>query len=260
MTLQDLVRRKTPKFIVARLVSSVPLRLTTTYHNGGASTTATKNNFRYRSYYYDADLKLYYLQSRYYDSNTGRFVSPDDVGYIGANGDLTSYNLYAYCSNNPIMNKDPSGNSAVGIILGVIAVVATVHDIYHLVKGKVKVDNEYTNEKNVQVQNSSKLLTPWMILGYSFYLNHFKESTKDVIKGTTVAVSYEWWLHNLAAWLNIGGERSKHVDVGATIFDDFNNRDNSDVSVKVLSATMAITYALILPTLGLIDWLVYGES
>ena len=49
---------------------------TTTYHNGTASTSVVaKNPFRYRGYYYDADLGLYYLQTRYYDSNTGRFIS-----------------------------------------------------------------------------------------------------------------------------------------------------------------------------------------
>ena len=84
-------------------------RATTSYHNGGAATTATKNPFKYRGYYYDQDLGLYYLQTRYYDPYVGRFISPDDVSYLGANGDLLSYNLYAYCSNNPVMYVDPTG-------------------------------------------------------------------------------------------------------------------------------------------------------
>ena len=50
------------------------------------------------------------MQSRYYDPVVGRFISPDDVGYLGANGDLAGYNLYAYCSNNPVMYCDPSGH------------------------------------------------------------------------------------------------------------------------------------------------------
>ena len=65
------------------------------------SDIAAKNPFTYRGYYYDYDLGHYDLNSRYYDSNTGRFISPDDIGYLGANGDLNSYNLYAYCSNDP---------------------------------------------------------------------------------------------------------------------------------------------------------------
>ena len=81
-----------------------------TSHNGGSSTAAYYNPFRYRGYYYDSDLTMYYLNSRYYDQVTGRFISADDVGYLGANGDLNSYNLYAYCSNNPVMYADHSGH------------------------------------------------------------------------------------------------------------------------------------------------------
>ena len=73
------------------------------------STIAGTNPFRYRGYYYDEEIGLYYLGTRYYDSATGRFLSPDSVDYLGANGDLNSYNLYAYCSNNPVMYTDPGG-------------------------------------------------------------------------------------------------------------------------------------------------------
>ena len=89
----------------------------TSYHNGGGSTTATKNSMTYRGYYFDSDLQLYYLNARYYDSTTCRFISPDDLSYLGANGDLLSYNLYAYCSNNPIMFTDPSGHATYGVSL-----------------------------------------------------------------------------------------------------------------------------------------------
>ena len=83
---------------------------TVSYSNGGGSTGAQYNPFRYRGYYYDTDLEMYYLQSRYYDPNTCRFISPDDVIYLGSNGDLISFNLYAYCSNNPVMGYDPFGH------------------------------------------------------------------------------------------------------------------------------------------------------
>ncbi|MBQ7344101.1 MAG: RHS repeat-associated core domain-containing protein [Clostridia bacterium] len=80
-----------------------------TYHNSGSTTTATKNPFKYRGYYYDSDLGLYYLQSRYYDQNTGRFISPDSL-MSGVNGSLHGFNLYAYCFNNPISFIDSEGN------------------------------------------------------------------------------------------------------------------------------------------------------
>ena len=69
---------------------------TTQYHNGGSNTSAANNPFIYRGYYYDKETGFYYLNSRYYDPVTSRFISPDDVGYLGAIGDLNSYNIYAY--------------------------------------------------------------------------------------------------------------------------------------------------------------------
>ena len=40
------------------------------------------NPFRYKGYYYDEGTGLYYLQSRYYDPETGRFITIDDVSYL----------------------------------------------------------------------------------------------------------------------------------------------------------------------------------
>ena len=40
------------------------------------------NPIRYRSYYYDTETGLYYLQSRYYDPEVGRFISMDDINYL----------------------------------------------------------------------------------------------------------------------------------------------------------------------------------
>ncbi len=76
-----------------------------------ASTLGAQNPIRYRGYYYDTETGLYYLQSRYYDPVVGRFLNAD--GLLGANGDLMSYNLFAYCSNNPVNMSDPTGKCAI---------------------------------------------------------------------------------------------------------------------------------------------------
>jgi len=83
---------------------------TATYWNGGQNTVVASNPFRYRGYYYDTDLGLYYLNSRYYDSNIGRFISSDIHDVITATPmALTDKNLYAYCDNNPVMRVDNGG-------------------------------------------------------------------------------------------------------------------------------------------------------
>ena len=66
------------------------------------------NPFRYRSYYYDTETGLYYLKSRYYDPEVGRFINIDSIEYADPET-INGLNLYAYCGNNPIMGYDPEG-------------------------------------------------------------------------------------------------------------------------------------------------------
>ncbi len=65
------------------------------------------NPLRYRGYYYDTDTNLYYLQSRYYDANIGRFINVDDISRLI--NSFYSTNLYCYCFNNPINSNDVFG-------------------------------------------------------------------------------------------------------------------------------------------------------
>ena len=61
------------------------------------------NPLRYRGYVYDEDTTLYYLQTRYYDPTTGRFINADDTAYVDTNsGTPLSTNMFAYCENNHI--------------------------------------------------------------------------------------------------------------------------------------------------------------
>ena len=63
------------------------------------------NPFRYRGYYFDTESGLYYLQSRYYDPVTGRFINSD----APMTTMLSAGNLYSYCSDDPVNKTDASG-------------------------------------------------------------------------------------------------------------------------------------------------------
>ena len=114
------------------------------YSNGGGSTGAQYNPFRYRGYYYDTDLGMYYLQSRYYDASICRFISPDDTSVIAATPmAVTDKNLYAYCDNNPVMRVDETGEFWTAILIGAaVGIVAQyIGDVfYNAVSGKEGID------------------------------------------------------------------------------------------------------------------------
>ena len=73
-----------------------------------ASTIGQKNPLRYRGYYYDGETGFYYLNSRYYDPETCRFLNAD--GYVSTGQGILGYNMYAYCGNNPVNRYDPTGH------------------------------------------------------------------------------------------------------------------------------------------------------
>ena len=74
------------------------------------------NPFRYRGYYYDVETDLYYLESRYYDPETGRFIQPADVSSLNPSN-VNGLNLYSYANNNPI-SIAYSGSGVGGSIIG----------------------------------------------------------------------------------------------------------------------------------------------
>ena len=67
------------------------------------------NPFRYRGYFYDSETGFYYVSSRYYDPEIGRWINADSV-IAGVGGNVKGYNLFAYCFNNPVNMDDQAGN------------------------------------------------------------------------------------------------------------------------------------------------------
>ena len=78
-------------------------------------------NVGYRGYFYDLETELYYLRSRYYDPEIGRFINADDVEMMIPQkpSNITVFtnnyynlNIYSYCQNNPVVSSDYSGRKS----------------------------------------------------------------------------------------------------------------------------------------------------
>jgi RHS repeat-associated protein len=79
------------------------------YHTG-----TTPNNYLYRGEQYDSDLGLYYLRARYYNPNTGRFMSRDPYepkiqGPDGTPINPRELHKYLYTGGDPVNWIDPRG-------------------------------------------------------------------------------------------------------------------------------------------------------
>ena len=101
------------------------VKATYTYDAWGKCTTvsdtsgcniAEMNPFRYRGYYYDTETDLYYLQSRYYNPEVGRFINADEAEVIIDDRNIISTNLLVYCRNNPVNERDHNGNLLLDLI------------------------------------------------------------------------------------------------------------------------------------------------
>ena len=90
------------------------------------TTLANLNPFRYRSYYFDTETNLYFLKTRYYDPEIGRFMTIDDLSYLDPDS-INGLNLYAYCLNNPIMECDPTGHGVLSVIVAIWLSGIVVH-------------------------------------------------------------------------------------------------------------------------------------
>ena len=71
-----------------------------------------ENPFRWKGYYYDSETGLYWVGSRYYDPEVGRFITPDDPGYLDPES-VAGLDPYVYCHYDPVNYSDPTGHFAI---------------------------------------------------------------------------------------------------------------------------------------------------
>jgi RHS repeat-associated protein len=68
-----------------------------------ASVQAVENPFRFPGQYYDQETGLHYNYFRYYNPQTGRYITPDPIGLEGG------INLFTYVAGNAVNFVDPLG-------------------------------------------------------------------------------------------------------------------------------------------------------
>lgn len=99
---------------------------------GSNTDIANTNPIRYRGYYYDNETAYYYLQSRYYDSNICRFINSDipEIAKIAKNT-TAGNNLFAYCNNNPVNNRDTDGRLVISTRIKIAIIAGLAYGIYN---------------------------------------------------------------------------------------------------------------------------------
>jgi RHS repeat-associated protein len=82
------------------------------YGTAAPNMSPAPNGPGYTGHVNDSDTGLVYMQARYYDPSTGKFLSVDPVQ--PAAGNSFNFNRYDYANNNPINHTDPDGRCADG--------------------------------------------------------------------------------------------------------------------------------------------------
>ena len=104
-----------------------------------ATTIGTLNPIRYRGYVYDTETQLYYLQSRYYDPEIGRFINADAFTSTGQG--FTGNNMFAYCGNNPVNYVDPTGEFLQAFVDGFNQALKEASEVFAVALGVSQVDS-----------------------------------------------------------------------------------------------------------------------
>lgn len=146
-----------------------------------------QNPFRYRGYYYDSESGLYYLRSRYYDPVTCRFLNGDSVS--DTNASVIGYNMFVYCSNNPINGFDPNGHSVFLALLGKAAIGAAIGAVTNIASQVIKNKSiSDINLKEVAIEAGVGALTSVLSFGLGSAIKGVKNISRTM-KATATIVS-----------------------------------------------------------------------
>jgi RHS repeat-associated protein len=164
------------------------------------------NQLTYRGYFYDFETGLYYLQSRYYAPNWGRFINADK--HFDTGDGILGTNMYIYCLDNPIKYTDPNGE-------GILNPTCLL----------VKASSGTTSNGMLVMKNGGKSIT----------LTAAAEPTN------IQASSYKWTTSN-AAIVDIGGKKGATTGKVVTLKPKSAGDAVVKVSIKGISSELSISY------------------
>ena len=168
--------------------------------------------FAYRGYNYDYTTGLYYLQSRYYNPEWGRFLNCDDTNILLATqGETLGANLFAYCNNNPVNRVDYTGYECEELISNLIRYVLLpiVSLVYRL---------EETGYAHLLDYNSTPVLTiaPSGILEMHFSCTIVSDS--DGLYNYQEKIAFSFYYGDYDTWDNLFGEKTMASLIAAAGF------------------------------------------
>jgi len=174
-----------------------------------ATTLGAINPLRYRSYVYDTETELYYVSSRYYDPEMGRWINAD--AFVTTGQGFMGNNMFVYCGNNPVMFSDPTGmlfeispGGWVGRQIGEL--------IYEWLTGEDHPNDQTDALENQIIMEQNKMIKDAVIFGWDTYMwgnNIQKETqmheTQMMLEGT--ARIYKYYNENEELQQGISGGR-----------------------------------------------------
>ena len=214
-----------------------------------AGSLGAANPFRYRGYQYDNETGLYYLKSRYYNPDWGRFISADVV--LGKTGELLSHNLYCYCYNCPILLFDENGFAS---------------KYGELQQGwKYRIDDVNEDTEHIHIWRDGE---SWAQRKDGGPHDQGKNSpggpSKKVMKYLKEKTGWDWDKKHKSYYNKIGAEQRYHVEYltreDGTMFQRREYEDDTIVDVEIHADIPFISFPLFEIDLGsvLLGWFTGG--
>ena len=222
---------------------------------------AKYNPYIYKTYYYDYESKMYYLNSRYYHPSIRRFLTIDDISYLDYES-LGNLNLYQYCNNNPIKYFDKTGKSiavpatiGIGLIvllclLLVVAVTYPTIDVNNPIAipsgDVISVDNNFFPEKIINISIIATILLTEVIVRLSSLVSELESTIQSVydIKHKHHIVAKKAWRAELARYIlvklcHIGINDERNI---ADVKDIYHSHLHTNSYYGLINAGMTYSY------------------